>query len=70
MLEVLHELVDAVHSLKAITANRRGELHAILDKAEAGARAETDAGKAAAGDGVKPGQPESHLQAGDVTEGV
>lgn len=31
MLEVLHELVDAVHSLKAITGNRRAELHELLD---------------------------------------
>jgi hypothetical protein len=33
MLEVLRELVDALHGLKAITGNRRAELHAVLDQA-------------------------------------
>lgn len=32
MLEIVRELVDAVHSLKGIAANRRAELHAELDK--------------------------------------
>lgn len=33
MLEIVRELVDAVHSLRAITDNRRAELHARLDEA-------------------------------------
>lgn len=32
MLEVVRELVDALHGLKAITPNRRAELHAKLDE--------------------------------------
>jgi hypothetical protein len=32
MLEIVRELVDAVHSLKGISGNRRAELHAELDK--------------------------------------
>ena len=35
MLEVLHELVDAVAALRAISANRQAELHAKLDQAAA-----------------------------------
>jgi hypothetical protein len=33
MLEVLHELVDAVAVLKGITANRQAELHTMVDDA-------------------------------------
>lgn len=33
LLEVVRELVDALHGLKAITGNRRSELHAVLDQA-------------------------------------
>lgn len=61
MLEVLHELVDAVHSLKAITGNRRAELHELLDKAAEpeDAAAETQA------------EPEAaHPGAGDVPAGA
>ncbi len=32
MLEVLHELVDAVASLRAIDGNKQAELHARLDQ--------------------------------------
>jgi hypothetical protein len=42
LLEVLHELVDAVASLRAITGNRQAELHAKLDEA-AGVPAEAPA---------------------------
>lgn len=33
MLEIVRELVDAVHSLKGMSDNRRAELHAQLDDA-------------------------------------
>lgn len=35
MLEVLHELVDALASLKGISGNRQADLHARLDQAAA-----------------------------------
>jgi len=39
MLEVLHELVDAVSVCKGISDNRRAELHAILDRESAAPKA-------------------------------
>jgi hypothetical protein len=35
MLEVLHELVDAVAALKGITGNRQSELHELVEKVPA-----------------------------------
>jgi hypothetical protein len=43
MIEVIRELVDAVHALKAITGTRRAELHAALDQAPAEIRHIVDA---------------------------
>ena len=49
MLEVLHELVDAVAALRAISANRQAELHAKLDQAAAAPAEEPAKPKAASG---------------------
>lgn len=44
MREIVRELVDALHSLKAISDNRRSELHAELDQGDAGPTAEAPSG--------------------------
>jgi hypothetical protein len=49
MLQILHELIDAVAVGKGISDNRRGELHDLLSRAS-----EADALEAALGTTVEP----------------
>ena len=50
MLEVLHELVDAVASLRGISDNQQAELHARLDQETAAPAAPPAARPAAKAD--------------------
>jgi hypothetical protein len=65
MLEVLHELVDAVAALKGITGNRQSELHALVEKVPAalehmaGQHADRPAGAVAEAPAVPKPAPKS-----------
>ncbi len=79
MLEVLHELVDVVASLKGITSQRQAELHQLVDAAgakapspasapaPAGPKAETKAPEPKSG--PKPA-PAPEFKAADVPAGA